>query len=176
MCRFAVVLAVGCGSSGHPIEPPPPCTAPSIEVVFKNFSLQSYELILVKSGQTLERALRDTSARATCPGTGGPRPSDPDACYTGPNADFELTYDCRHDEFFVNGAVQVLIRIPDEAGASVEQLVEAPKCPCDGYAELYVAQVPEDTQTGSTRKFLQDGDSCVPGNKRTSLLEADSCR
>jgi hypothetical protein len=167
------VLLVGCPS--NPYEEPR-CTSPEIDVVFKNFSLPSYELTFVRSGQTLERAMRDPSARVTCPGTGGPRPSDPDACYTGPNADFELTYDCRDEEFFVNGAVQVLIRIPDEAGASVEQLIEASKCPCDGYAELYVAELSVDTQMAPARKILQDGDSCSPDNKRTTLFEADSCR
>jgi hypothetical protein len=167
------VLLVGCPS--NPYEEPR-CTSPEIDVVFKNFSLPSYELTFVRSGQTLERAMRDPSARVTCPGDGGPNPADRDACYSGPNADFEFVYQCRNEAFFVIGAVQVLIRVPDASGASVERLVEALRCPCDGYAELYEAPLPEDTQTGSAPKILQDGGSCSSGRNRSTLFEADSCR
>ena len=164
----AAVLLGGCETDDVP------CTTP--EIVFKNFSLPSYELTFVRSGQTLEQALQDRSASVRCPGDSGPPRDDADACYSGPNADFSFLYDCRNEEFFVIGAVQVLMRIPDATGASVERQVEAPKCPCDGYAELYVAQVPEGAQSGSAQNVLQDGDSCRPGNKRTTIFEADSCR
>ncbi len=55
VCRFAVVLLVGCETDDLP------CTTPEIEAVFKNFSLPRYELTFVRSGQTLEQALQDPS-------------------------------------------------------------------------------------------------------------------
>ena len=165
----AAVLLVGC------YEDDVPCTAPDVEARFINFTLPSDELTFVGSGRSFEQALQDPMARVTCPAA-SPAKEAEEFCYSGPNADFDFDFACTERSFYVRGAVQVQLRVPDNTVDGIELRLDGRRCPCDAYAELYLAEPPDDVQSASAQEILQDGSLCRPGNTRTTLYEGEPCK